>query len=139
MINGYTKLYGHNHTDTFKGYNNLFVDLIDLQTYDEARQVYDQYLKPYQMEFGLDHNESITSINNCGYLFEQIGKLKDAEGLYAESFELGTKALGVSHSETLISLENYVRILSLQSKHEKAAEMRQMVSDPQLVPNVSIT
>jgi tetratricopeptide (TPR) repeat protein len=125
MIEGYTKCLGHNNVKTFISYNDLFQDLIDAGKLEEAQAVCESYLKPYRVFFGPENHETITSLNNEGWLRQQQGKISEAGELFKQAFEANKKVLRLGHSETLASLENYVSTLYLQGRYEEANAMRQ--------------
>ena len=69
---------------------------------------------------GVDHPDTLISVNSLGGLLEKQGKLEEAEVLYRRSLEGRERVLGVDHPNTLTSVNNLGVLLEDQGKLEEA-------------------
>jgi tetratricopeptide (TPR) repeat protein len=63
-------------------YYNLGVLYSDQGKLVEAEQMYQRALQCYEKAWGLDHTETLNTINNLGVLYSDQGKLVEAEQMY---------------------------------------------------------
>ena len=55
---------------------------------------------------GLEHPDTLTSINNLASTFLDRGRRREAEGLFVQVLETFKRVLGLEHPDTLISMNN---------------------------------
>ena len=60
---------------------------------------------------GVDHPETLTSVNNLGSLLQAQGKLEEAEVLKRRALKATEHILGVDHPETLLTMYNLAALL----------------------------
>ena len=60
---------------------------------------------------GVDHPDTLSSVNNLGSLLKAQGKLEEAEVLYRRALEGRERVLGVDHPDTLLSMYNFADFL----------------------------
>ncbi len=62
-------------------------------------------------EFGPDHPDLATDLNNLALLYEAQGRYAEVEPLYQRSLTIVEKALGPEHPNVATSIENYAALL----------------------------
>jgi len=62
--------------------------------------MYQRALEGYKV-LGPDHASTLSTVNNLGSLYDDQGKLKEAEEMYQRALEGKEKALGSDHTSTL--------------------------------------
>jgi len=77
----------------------------------------------HNLELGLAHPNTLTSVNNLGLVLGNQGKYEDAEKLFRQALEGHEKALGPTRSNTLISMSNLGSVLQNQRKYEDAEKL----------------
>jgi tetratricopeptide (TPR) repeat protein len=70
--------------------------------------------------FGLDHPDTLVSVNNLGILLKYKGDHEGAEVLWRRALEGREKALGPEHPDTLMSLNNLGTLFSDKGDYEGA-------------------
>jgi eukaryotic-like serine/threonine-protein kinase len=71
-------------------------------------------------ELGDDHRDTLTSVNNMGYLLGSQGKLQEAERFHREALDGMRRVLGDDHPDTLRSISNMGSLLAFQGKLSEA-------------------
>lgn len=74
---------------------------------------------------GSDHTLTLRTVNNLGLLYEDQGKLAEAEEMYQRALQGYEKALGPDHTSTLSIINNLTPIYADQGKLVEAEEMLQ--------------
>lgn len=64
--------------------------------------MHQQALVGYKKALGPDHISTLTTVNNLGLLYQNKGKLKEAEEFYRQALAGKQKALGPEHTSILI-------------------------------------
>eukprot|EP00808_Paulinella_micropora_P008031 g47259.t1 len=93
------------------GVGRLLQDLGDLKGAEEgklavAEPLYRTALQGQEKTLGPEHPDTLTSVNNLGFLLYHQSKLAEAEPLYRRALEGQEKTLGAEHPDTLISFSN---------------------------------
>ncbi|KAL2199556.1 hypothetical protein P885DRAFT_29928, partial [Corynascus similis CBS 632.67] len=93
-----------------------------LGKYQDAEALYQQTLKlqTQTQVLGVEHPETLVSMNNLANTLDSQGKYEEAEALYLQTLKLQTQVLGAKHPETLISMNNLANTLYNQGKYEEA-------------------
>ncbi|KAJ3035658.1 hypothetical protein HDV00_003598 [Rhizophlyctis rosea] len=82
------------------------------------------YLEIMKSLFGVDHAETLRTMESLASLHVWNGQLDAAEALYGECLERRTRVFGRKDSHTIEAREALVRVYSLQGKQMKVGEMR---------------
>ncbi|MFO0859473.1 MAG: tetratricopeptide repeat protein [Phycisphaerales bacterium] len=88
--------------------------------YDAAFPLQESALATRRRVLGEEHPDTLTSINNMGFLLEAQGKLDQAEPYYREALEKRRRVLGEEHPSTLTSISNMGALLRAQGKLDQA-------------------
>ncbi|KAJ9663362.1 hypothetical protein H2198_000879 [Neophaeococcomyces mojaviensis] len=72
---------------------------------------------------GLEHPDTLTSMNDLALVLSNQGKYEQAEEMHGQTLEVQKKVLGHEHPDTLTSMNNLALVLSRQGKYEQAEEM----------------
>ncbi|RDW79916.1 hypothetical protein BP6252_04554 [Coleophoma cylindrospora] len=72
---------------------------------------------------GVEHPDTLNSMNSLGIVFHKQGKYEAAEEIHRQTLELKEKVLGVEHPDTLNSMNNLGLVLDKQGKYEAAEEI----------------
>jgi len=73
---------------------------------------------------GEDHPNALLIMNNLASMYEEQGKLKEAEELEVQVIEGSEKALGREHPFTLTSIANLATIYSNQGRWKEVVELQ---------------
>ncbi|RYP17625.1 hypothetical protein DL765_004407 [Monosporascus sp. GIB2] len=99
-----------------------------LKHYQDAEEMYRQAAKGREKTLGLQHKDTLTSINDLGNALFWQEKYAEAEEAYRQVVEGRQKTLGLQHKDTLQSLSNLGSALCWQEKNAEAEEaIRQVV------------
>jgi tetratricopeptide (TPR) repeat protein len=91
--------------------------------YSTSEVLYRRALEGYERVLGVDHPDTLFSVNNLGSLLKKQGKLEEAEVLYRRTLEGRERVLGVDHPSTLISVNNLGFLLYQQGKLDEAESL----------------
>jgi serine/threonine protein kinase/Tfp pilus assembly protein PilF len=98
--------------------------LADLYTtiglYSSARPLQESALATRRRVLGEEHPDTLTSINDMGFLLRNQGRLAEAEAYYREALEKRRRVLGEEHQETLASINNLGALLQTQNRLAEA-------------------
>ncbi|KAH8834399.1 hypothetical protein DL96DRAFT_1810679 [Flagelloscypha sp. PMI_526] len=78
-------------------------------------------------EFGLEHPDTLISINGLATVYSDLGQYSDALKLSEQVLELGKKILGKEHPDTLVSMDNVAAIYSELGQHKDALKLQERV------------
>ncbi len=92
----------------------------DLGLYDAALPLQEQALATRRHLLGEEDPNTLSSVNNMGYLLQALGKLSEAEPFYREALETMRRVLGEEHSDTLAATNNMGYLLQAQGKLSEA-------------------
>jgi tetratricopeptide (TPR) repeat protein len=92
--------------------------------YEAAEEMSQRALKGREKVLGVEHPDTLASVNNLAVVFRYQGKYEAAEEMSQRALEGRKKALGVEHPDTLASVGNLAVVLQYQGKYEAAEEMR---------------
>jgi hypothetical protein len=65
-----------------------------------------QTLELRKKVLGPEHPDTLTSMNNLGWVLSSQGKHVEAEQIHQQTLELRKKVLGLEHPDTLTSMSN---------------------------------
>ncbi|KAG9242296.1 hypothetical protein BJ878DRAFT_555788 [Calycina marina] len=86
----------------------------------EAETLLVQVMEFRKKVFGIEHPQTLTSMNNLALLYQSQGKYEAAEPLYEETLQLRKKVLSLEHPQTLTSMKNLAGLYQSQGKYEAA-------------------
>ena len=90
--------------------------LIAFHQFSESLAVRERYL-------GLEHFETLGSMNNLASALYSQGKYDEAEEMHRQALGITEKVLGLVHPSTLTSMNNLALVLDSQGKYDEAEEM----------------
>lgn len=91
----------------------------------EAREMYRRALQEQEKTLGLNHQSTLTTVNNLGLLYYDQREWKDADALLQRAFSGREKTLGPEHASTLSSINNLGLLYTRQGRFEEAGAMYQ--------------
>ena len=92
--------------------------------YVEAEQMHQQTLELKKV-LGLEHPDTLTSMNEVARALSSQGKYAEAEQMHQKTLELRKKVSGLEHPDTLMSMHNLAQVLDGQGKYAEAEQMHQ--------------
>jgi len=87
------------------------VCLYMIADYASAKPYYEQALAINRRVLGEENPETVTNINNMGFLLQKMGDYKAARPYYEKALEIRKKRLGEGHPSTAASLNNMGMLL----------------------------
>ena len=91
--------------------------------FEEAEAMNRRALKGREKVLGVEHRDTLASVNNLALAFQQQGKYEEAEAMHRRALEGREKVLGVEHPETLTSIYGLAYMLHQQQKYVLAKSM----------------
>ena len=73
-------------------------------------------LAEQEQALGVDHEETLSTVNDIGFLLREQGKIKEAEVFLRRALEVRERTLGGDHRHTLTSFNNLGVLLKAQGK-----------------------
>ena len=84
---------------------------------------YKKYLDKSSTKLGEDYPETLTSMNNLGFLYECQGRYEEVEPLYKKCLEMRATKLGEDHPDTLESMCNLGASCNNQGRYKEAESL----------------
>jgi tetratricopeptide (TPR) repeat protein len=102
------------------------MDLYLAGNYVRALVIAQKALQVAEQNFGPDHPDVATSLNNLAELYRTQGDYAKAEPLHKRALAIREKALGPDHPDVATSLENLARLYRATNRNAEAEalEMR---------------
>ena len=75
-------------------------------------------IKEQEVSLGVEHEDTLASVNNLGSLLQDQGKLAEAEPFFRRALEGRERTLGRDHPDTLASVNNLGSLLKAQGKRK---------------------
>ncbi|KAJ5494608.1 Tetratricopeptide-like helical [Penicillium fimorum] len=97
--------------------------------YDEANPLFTRNLRVREKALGPEHADTLTSVNDLGYVLRRQGKYEEAEAMHRRALEGREKALGPEHPDTLTSVNDLGSVFERQGKYEEAEAMYRRALD----------
>jgi Tfp pilus assembly protein PilF len=91
--------------------------------YKTAEKVVRMSVEGREKVLGLEHPDTLTSVDNLGEALERQGKYEEAEAMHRQALEGREKVIGPEHPDTLTSVDNLGLVLEGQGKYEEAKAM----------------
>jgi len=95
----------------------------EMGKYDIAKEMDIGALQAREATLGLEHSDTLNSINSLGLVLKDQGNYEEAEAMHRRGLEGLEKTLGPEHLDTLISVSNLGLVLERQGKYEEAEAM----------------
>lgn len=83
---------------------------------DEAEALYRTTLEARKRVLGIEHDDTLCTMNSLGTCLQMHGKLDDAEAVYHITVDARKNKLGDHHPDTLGSANNQAVLLSEQGE-----------------------
>src|SRR2546423_4706942 len=85
--------------------------------------MYTRALQGYEEARGPKHTSTLRTVNNLGTLYENQGKLAEAEAMYTRALQGYEEALGPKHTSTLDTANTMINIYGNQCNMADAEAM----------------
>ena len=111
--------------------------LYEAGKYAEAVPLAQRAVELAEKQFGPEHPEVATSLNNIAVLYRAQGRYAEAEPLYQRALAVNEKALGPDHPNVDESLRNLWLLYRAQGRHAEAEPLlkrRMAIDEKRLAP-----
>src|SRR5258706_75794 len=88
--------------------------------YDKALRYYERALAGEEKALGMDHPDTLTTVDNMAFVFDHQGQYDKALKYYERSLAGKEKSLGVDHPDTLATVHNMALVFRKQGHYDKA-------------------
>ena len=88
--------------------------------YEEAEPLFREVLEGRRKVLGVEHPDTLGSMNKLANLLSKTERMDEAELLYREVLEVRRKVLGVEHPDTLRSMLNLAHLFSQTERKDEA-------------------
>jgi tetratricopeptide (TPR) repeat protein len=88
--------------------------------YSEAEVLLKEVLEIDEREFGCEHPDTLSSMNNLALVYDSQGRYEDAEALHKPALALKEKNLGPDHPSTVNSMDNLALVYRSQGRYDDA-------------------
>ena len=95
-------------------------ELVRQGKFREAIPLQEQELAWAEKNYGANHQDTATSLNNLALLYTNQGAYAKAESLYLRALAITEKGLGPDHPDTAISLNNLALLYTRKGAYAKA-------------------
>lgn len=116
------KLYGEEHGNVARSYNNLGMLYQNQSRMDQAEEYLRKALKIRLKLCGEEHGDVARSYNNLGMLYQEQGRMEQAEEYLRKALETQLKLYGEEHGDVIIAYSNLGAIFYEQDKLNLAEE-----------------
>jgi tetratricopeptide (TPR) repeat protein len=99
--------------------------LYEAGKYAEAVPLAQRAVELAEKQFGPEHPNVVTSLNNLAELYREQGRYAEAEPLQKRALAIGEKTLGPEHPRVAISLNNIALIYQAQGRYAEAEPLLQ--------------
>ena len=114
---------GETTRDRFTIINRIGDFLYTIGRWTEAYNTRVFYLQGMKKFLGVEHPNTLTSMNNLALVLNRQGKYEEAEEIHRQTLALRETVLGKEHPNTLGSMNNLALVLNRQGKYEEAEEI----------------
>ncbi|KAJ5343592.1 uncharacterized protein N7506_003416 [Penicillium brevicompactum] len=120
-------LFGGGREAFSKGSADPYKEARDQGRHHEAEKLKIQVLEGRQTRLGMDHLDTIESINNLAVTYTHQGQYLEAEKLGVQAIEAYKKNLGLDHPDTLKSMSDLAATYYEQGRHIEAENLQLQV------------
>ena len=89
--------------------------------------MYREALEVQRRVLGLEHPNTLASMNNLANVLQEQGQWQEAEQIHREVLEVRRIVLGQEHPDTLASMHNLAIVLQEQGQWQEAEQMHREV------------
>lgn len=104
--------------------NNLGTACQQLRDFTAARALYRAVIEQREATVGLDHPDTVLSLDNLAYLEQEADNLTESRRLTQEVLRRRRRSVGDGHPSTLDALGNLATVLELEGDTASAATLR---------------
>ena len=97
------QIFGEDHADVARSYNNLALVYYNLKEYNQAKQLQEKALMICKKIFGEDHADVASSYNNLALVYEELGEYNQAKELHEKALMIRKKICGEDHADVATS------------------------------------
>ena len=95
----------------------------DMGNYNAAKEMNEGALEAREATLGVDHLDTLNSVNNLALVLGRQGKHEEAERMHRRALEGYEQVLGPEHPDTLAGVNNLGLVLGKQGKYKEAEAM----------------
>ena len=110
----------------FKLRNALAVALELQGNLEESVAIQTECLQGYEKLYGVDHLDSLTSMNNLGHVFHKQGKYPESKEMHRRASEGFERTLGPDDPETFLTKNNLALIVAKRGRLEEAISLNEI-------------
>jgi tetratricopeptide (TPR) repeat protein len=107
------------------GYFHRLGYLLADEDRQRAVQMYQRALQGHEKAWGLEHTSTLSTVNNLGLLYKDLGRLDEAEKMYQRALQGKEKAWGAEHTSTLYTVNNLGLLYADLGRLDEAEKMYQ--------------
>jgi tetratricopeptide (TPR) repeat protein len=104
---------------------HMLAYLLGNEDRQQAEKMYQRALQGYEKAWGPEHTSALTTVNNLGALYADLGRLDEAEKMYQRALQGKEKACGLEHPSTLDTFNNLGNLYWKLGRLDEAEEMYQ--------------
>ena len=97
------QIFGEDHADVARSYNNLALVYYNLKEYNQAKQLQEKALMICKKIFGEDHADVASSYNNLALVYDELGEYNQAKELHEKALMIRKKIFGEDHADVATS------------------------------------
>jgi tetratricopeptide (TPR) repeat protein len=105
--------------------NNLASSYIALARYSEAAYLYEQALTLQKVKLGLNHPDTLSSMEGLARSYSGLSRHSEAVKLYQETLTLQKAKLGLDHPETLHTMDGLARSYIAFGRYADAIKLQE--------------
>jgi len=105
--------------------NQQVQSLFEQRRYQEAIPLAQKAVELAKRAYGLEHQNTATSLNNLAELYQAMGEYAKAEPLLQEALRIHQKVVGSQHPDTATSLDNLASLYQAMREYAKAEPLYQ--------------
>ena len=115
------KIFGEEHADVARNYNNLANVYQDLGQYNEAKEYHEKALIIWTKIFGEEHAYVAGSYNNLATVYQELGQYNEAKEYHEKALIIRKRFLASSMltlQEAITTWQMFMAILDSTMKHK---------------------
>jgi hypothetical protein len=97
--------------------------LLEEENRQRAAQMYQRALQGKEKAWGLEHTSTLSTVNNLGVLYANLGRLDEAEKMYQQALQGYEKVWGPEYTSTLNTVNNLGILYAILGWLDKAEKM----------------
>lgn len=128
----FERVQGKDHYNSMGARNTLAFTLLDTghdRKIQEATEILRSILASKEQSLGLEHLETLESMNSLALALAMQHRYDEAEKLYRITLQTSFRRHGEDHPRTITSMENLAFLLNNRKKYEEAQDFAQRALD----------